>query len=317
MVAINYPTNHFRGLPAILAERGYTTISACAAREDFWNMNQMHPRLGFQRSFFEGKYNISEHVGFWLADREFFNQTIPILQAQTQPFMAYLLSASNHFPYQLSNKYRVLKLGELEGTLLGDYLHSVHYFDQAFGEFVDQLRGVGLLDKSVVVVYGDHQAFLGAPPELARLLSFPQGSDYHYFQVRKRVPLLIRLPGGEGAGVMSVTGGHLDIAPTLLSLLGISDDDVVMLGRDLTRGENSLVVFRDGSFADGTHYYINRFGPATLSACYEVGTGRALNCGLLEERRREALERLEMSDLIIRGDLIRALGARQNFSLAR
>jgi lipoteichoic acid synthase len=40
--------------------------------------------------------------------------------------MAFLLSASNHLPYQMPERYRELDLGELEGTLLGDYLHSVH-----------------------------------------------------------------------------------------------------------------------------------------------------------------------------------------------
>jgi phosphoglycerol transferase MdoB-like AlkP superfamily enzyme len=104
-----------------------------------------------------------------------------------------------------------------------------------------------------------------------------------------------------------VAGGHLDIAPTVLGLLGVEDDSRVMLGRDLTRDRDSLVVFRDGSFADGRHYFVNRFGSTFSATCYEVGTGRELDCGLLEERRREALERLEISDLIVQGNLIPAL----------
>ncbi len=209
----------------------------------------------------------------------------------------------------MPEKYRVLKLGELEGTLLGDYLHSVHYFDQAFGEFVDALRERDLLDRSVFVLYGDHHGFLGDSRELARLLGFPEQSAYDHFRVRKKVPFLIRLPHGQAAGVRDVVAGHVDIAPTVLGLLGVTDEKRVMLGRDLTRAGPSLVVFRDGSFADGRHYFINRFGPTSASSCYEADTGVRLDCGPLEGRRREARQRLEISDLIIQHDLIPALSA--------
>ena len=46
--------------------------------------------------------------------------------------------------------------GEFEGTLLGKYLQTVHYFDTVFGEFLTRLEADGLLDQSVLVVYGDH-----------------------------------------------------------------------------------------------------------------------------------------------------------------
>ena len=275
----------------------------------FWNMYELHPRYGFQQSYFEEHNRITERIGPWASDREFFAQTMPILESQAQPFMAFLLSSTNHHPYELPEKYRVLKLGELEGTLVGDYLHTVHYFDQAFGELVDRLRESGLLDRTVLVLYGDHQGFLGETTEYPRLLGFPEASEYHHFHVGKKVPLFIRLPHGEAAGVRQVTGGQLDVAPTVLSLLGIRDEDAVMLGRDLTRGDDSLVVFRDGSFADGRHYYVNRLGATSASRCYEVGSGRPVDCEPLEERRREARERLEMSDLIIQGDLIPTLGS--------
>jgi phosphoglycerol transferase MdoB-like AlkP superfamily enzyme len=198
-------------------------------------------------------------------------------------------------------------VGRLQGTLLGDYLQSAHYFDGVMGEFVDRLRERGILDKTVLVMYGDHHGFLGDSPDLARLLGFPETSEYDYFRVRKRVPFFIRLPNGEAAGVRGIPAGHLDIAPTILSLLGIAGPDRVMLGRDLTRQYAPLVVFRDGSFADGEHFFINRFGPISDSTCFQRLTGERLPCEPLEAVRRAARQRLEMSDLIIQGDLIPAL----------
>jgi phosphoglycerol transferase MdoB-like AlkP superfamily enzyme len=208
----------------------------------------------------------------------------------------------------LPPEHRELSLGDLEGTLLGDYLQSVRYFDRAFGTFVDRLRAAGLLDTSVVVLYGDHHGFLGDPPELGRLLGIAAGDEYRTLQVRKKVPMLIRLPHGEKAGVRTVTGGHLDIAPTLLSLLGIRHESGLMLGQDLTQAQSSLVVFRDGSFTDGTTWYAHRVG-LTAGTCYAVKTGQRVDCALVAEQRGEARARLEVSDLIVRGDLVPSLHA--------
>jgi phosphoglycerol transferase MdoB-like AlkP superfamily enzyme len=307
VVSSGYASNRYRALPALLSQNGYSTISACGASGDFWNMKLMHSGFGFERSFFEDAFDIRERLGGWLADKEFFTQVLPILKQEKEPFMAFFLSSSNHHPYELPQDNRRLNLGELEGTLLGNYMHSVHYFDEAFGEFLDQLREAGLLEKSVVVLYGDHQGFVDWA-ELARLLDIPERSQYHQLLVRKKVPLIIRLPHGHGAGVRNVAGGHLDIAPTLLSLVGVAGESI-MMGRDLTAGHAPLVVFRDGSFIDGDYYFINRFGPTSNSICFELETGQRVDTGMLERKRGEALKRLEISDIIIRGDLIPVLGA--------
>jgi len=302
----HFSYNHHRGLPRILSEHGYATVSACAAQADFWNMRAMHAGLGFQQSFFEDRFRMTELIGPWLADHEFFAQIMPILTAQPAPFMAFLLTASNHHPYRLPPEHRELSLGALEGTLLGDYLQSVRYFDRAFGTFVDRLRAAGLLETSVVVVYGDHHGFLGDPPELGGLLGISARDEYRTLQVRKRVPMMIRLPHAAKARVEAVAGGHLDIAPTILSLLGITHESGLMLGRDLTQGGTSLVVFRDGSFTDGTTWYARHVGRAS-GTCYAVKTGQRVDCRPVEPQRREARDRLEVSDLVIRGDLIPSL----------
>ena len=46
----------------------------------------------------------------------------------------------------------------MEGTELGRYFKSVHYADSAIGDFVDDLDKEGLLDNTVLVIYGDHDA---------------------------------------------------------------------------------------------------------------------------------------------------------------
>jgi phosphoglycerol transferase MdoB-like AlkP superfamily enzyme len=195
-------------------------------------------------------------------------------------------------------------------TMLGHYLQSARYFDRQLGTFLDNVRASGLLDRTVLVIYGDHQGFLGNELELPPLLGFAAWNEYQQFKAVKKTPLIIRLPHGVAAGVRTVTSNHLDVAPTILSLLGIDDTRAVMLGRDPTRGGELLAIFRDGSFADGAHYYVNRFGRTLASRCYESETAALVDCEPLEARRREARERLEISDFIVQGDLIPALTSR-------
>ena len=299
-----FDTNHYRGLPFVLSVNGYTTISAVAAPADFWNMSRMHPQHGFTRTFFEDSFRVSERVGPWLADVPFFEQAESSLLLQKAPFFAFLLSSSNHYPYQLPRGYRVLKLGALEGTRLGDYLHSVHYFDEAFGHFLDQLHADGVLERTIVAVYGDHQAFLGDDSSVARLLGFAVDSELDYFLTRKKVPFLVRLPNGEHADTFNTPGGHLDVAPTLLSLLGISANRTAMLGTDLSVRTRGTVVFRDGSFIDDEFAFINRFGSLSAAGCFDLRRRSRTDCAALQSRREQTRERLEVSDLILRGDMI-------------
>lgn len=46
---------------------------------------------------------------------------------------------------------------EYQDTVLGNYLHTVHYLDQAIGNFIDELKKEELYDSSAIIIYGDHQ----------------------------------------------------------------------------------------------------------------------------------------------------------------
>jgi arylsulfatase A-like enzyme len=95
----------------------------------------------------------------------------------------------------------------------GAYDGSIAYTDAALGEFVQELRRDGLLDRSVLVMTSDHGEEF-----------FDRGSFGHMRTLHTEmidIPLLIRLPGGQGAGMrVSDPVSLIDVPPTLLELAG-------------------------------------------------------------------------------------------------
>ena len=303
-VATRFGSHHFRGLPAVLAEAGYTTQSMSADAADYWNQRTLYHRLGFQRSMYDSDYPGAERLGLGVADHELFTRAVSVLHDLPTPFMALVLSLSSHMPFDIPPRHRALRLGGLEETPLGNYLHAVNYLDRAFGAFLAAVRASGLLERSAFVLYGDHESRVGERERVAGLCGFSPDNHLEYWHVVKHVPFMVRMPNGRHAGVSTVTGGHVDIAPTILALLGLSADDAVMLGTDLTAGQDALVVFRDGSLACGPYRSIEPPGAGARRQCIHVETRAEISCSELEHYRAETARRLEASDIIIQGDLV-------------
>jgi phosphoglycerol transferase MdoB-like AlkP superfamily enzyme/glycerophosphoryl diester phosphodiesterase len=306
VVATAYGANDFAGLPAVLRERGYDTFSANVMPGGFWNMRGMHGRFGFARSYFRGDFQDGEALGMGLSDEVFFDQIEGRLLTAREPFLAYLITLSHHLPYELPAHHRRLDLGALEGSLVGRYLQSAHHFDRTFGAFVERLRYSGLLDRSVVVVYGDHRGFWEETPQLPPLLGFAGGDRFRTWTVERRLPLLMRLPDGDAARVVDAAGSHVDLVPTLLSILGVPSHGEVTLGRDLLSTRPPLVVFRDGSvIADDRLAIAADAGGA--AECFQLASGGRASCDWLETARRTARRHMEVSDLVVRANLVAGL----------
>ena len=119
----------------------------------------MHPSYGFQHSLFEPDFQMTEQIGWGLNDHDFLQQMVPRIEKLPRPFAAWLITLSLHHPFEsFPDAHKVLKLGALEGTSFGNYLHTMRFFDQALEDFRTALARDGLLDDSVIVVFGDHDA---------------------------------------------------------------------------------------------------------------------------------------------------------------
>ncbi|MBO8165489.1 MAG: LTA synthase family protein [Brevibacillus sp.] len=300
-IYFNFAENEFDSLPKVLKEHGYATMSAHAYTGSFWNRAVMHRNLGFEQSYFMENLEPGEKVGWGLSDEAFFEQMNEKMEALPQPFFAFLVTLSNHHPYEMPSKYKRLDLGELEGTFLGNYLHSAHYADQALGELIRLLKQNGLYESSILVVYGDHDA--GVPEEELRKIGIVPKYEREY----DKVPMVIyssALAELNGT-VQEQVSGHLDLTPTLLYLLGLPQEGHYFMGQRLfdVPADERLVVFRDGSYLTQEHAFITRDGLFEGGKYYRRISGEEVDGAADHARFAEAQQRLRISDLMLEGDL--------------
>ena len=91
------------------------------------------------------------------------------------------------------------------------YDGEIRFTDLHIGRVLDELRSMGLYDKTVVVVTGDHGEGFGE-----HKVDF---HGYHLYSAQTKVPLIIRVPGLAPRRAVTPSG-HVDILPTLVNLAG-------------------------------------------------------------------------------------------------
>jgi phosphoglycerol transferase MdoB-like AlkP superfamily enzyme len=303
-VAFRYPGNHYTALPLILAEQHYSTLSAVAFEPGFWNRRVMHPAYGFGQSLFEPDFDLTEQIGWGLNDRDFLKQMLPRLERQPQPFAAWLITLSLHHPFDdFPARHKVLTLGSYEGTSFGNYLHTMRFFDDALAAFMSGLAADGLLESSVVVVFGDHDAGFARDAALAHAMGLRDGEAA--WAANDRVPLFIRVPAvsahaDELVGVRDIPAGQTDLAPTLLSLLGVDAAGLPYVGRNLLGPAAGGPVVRPfGEWIDRSLFY---FARGSGHSCFDAG-GRALADSACASSDRDARRTREISRLVVGADL--------------
>lgn len=311
-VFFEHPNGSFRCLPRVLREAGYATHVFHANRPDFWNRAAVYPHLGYDRFHSEPDYEIDEVIGLGLSDGSFLRQTAEKLDALPRPFYAFVNTLTSHHPFRYEELPEPFDLGPLRDHAVGGYYRVVHYTDRALGAFVEDLRARGILDESILVVYGDHAGLTRLNSPVEDHAGIDEDDEWSWFHFERRVPLLVRLPRGERQEVRADVAGQIDLAPTLLSLLGIDHETAFFLGRDLFaegQEESPTVFYRGSAVADDRIYLSLDDNHGAGAAC--IGPGGALPreaCGPLRE---EAYRLNELSRTLVERDLFSVLGGAQ------
>jgi lipoteichoic acid synthase len=245
-VAWRYPRDTFNSLPKILKGRGYWTVDIHPDPGSYWNWAEFMTTLGMDECIDDRGFERDEVIDLGLSDGSLLRQVVPVLRRLRQPFYAFMITVTNHIPYDLPPEHRSLKLDpELDKTEIGGYLQSVHYMDRHIGAFLSNLRASGLLENTVVVIYGDH---CGIHKFSLDALSKLSDHDKLWMENGSRVPLIV-YKKGLSHRVFDLIGGQIDLMPTIAYLMGVDPRELTgTMGRNLLNTRKSFAVLYDGEF---------------------------------------------------------------------
>ncbi len=295
-VFVSYYDRDYLTIPKLLKQKNYYAFSMHGNNCTFWNRQATHKSFGYEKFYcYKNDFEIDETIGLGLTDKSFFRQAIPKLvdiNNNNTNWYGVMIMLTNHTPftdidshsdYDVTMKYN--KVNEatgqmeeavapyMEGTKLGSYFKSVHYADEALGQLLEQMDAQGLLDNTVIVIYGDHDAklkkseylwYYNYNPETGEMLDESDPNykpmDYYDYELNREVPFIIwtkdsknnKLLNKEITEVM----GMYDVLPTLGNMFGFKSK--YALGKDimnLKSDEENIVVFPDGNWLTNKMYY--------------------------------------------------------------
>lgn len=333
-VFVSYWNREYVAIPKLLKEQGYYTFSMHANNGTFWNRNNAHKSLGYDDFYYYTKdFEIDETIGLGLSDKSFFRQAVPIISSikdANERFYGVLIMLTNHTPfsdieghtdYEVTCKYTKIneETGEeetvvapyMEGTKLGNYFKSVHYADEALGQFINDLDAAGLLENTVIVIYGDHDAklkksefirYYNYNPETDSVLSEDdpnyQAVDYFSYEINRKVPFIIWTKDHQYQQEITEVMGMYDVLPTLGNMFGFSSP--YALGHDIFSVDENVVIFPDGNWITNKMYYSQSKEEGKL-----LDPNETVSVDYINYYNKIADDAISVSDSIIVYDLIR------------
>lgn len=240
---LEYPEVKYYSLSRILNKEGYNTILTHAEKAGDWNWAEAGKSASGYKTIWDIRdYNIDERVGFGLSDRSLYTQFVEKIAKEEEPFLAVVPTLTSHGPFDIDEKYRELDLPKnLDENRLGGYFQSIHYADKQIGLIFELLKEKGLLDNTIVVIYGDHGGVHKYYMEDVEASNI----EGNWWQEKdSKIPLIIcgsNIP----SKTIDVYGGQVDIMPTVAYLLGL-DTKGYQMGRNLLNTTRDVTVIKDG-----------------------------------------------------------------------
>ncbi len=125
-------------------------------------------------------------------------------------FFSWIHLYDPHSPYEPPEPYKT----HYEQQEYGLYDGEIAYADYLIGRVLDSLKDKGVLEKTIVVVVGDHGESLGEHQESSH--------GFFIYDATVSVPMIIRIPSAELRGkTIAAQVENVDLMPTLCEVLGL------------------------------------------------------------------------------------------------
>ncbi len=202
-------------------------------------------------------------------DSEMMEYTKEIMFPTDKRFYTYITTLTMHGMYaertnlkeyyDKLDEYNILKGKTTYASYLRNYVACAMDFDKALGIMFDYLKDNNLLDNTIIVVFGDHNAYYhGLSGYVKNIKSYDkeQEEDNDY-TLLYNVPLMIYDANLIPQKINKFTTTN-DIVPTLMHLLGINNYKNLYFGNSILTTDESILYSRAYNvFIDSNLYFFS------------------------------------------------------------
>ena len=282
---------------------GYKTMSMHDYTEAYYYRSIIHQNMG------SGKYYGVQDLGIpyyneyknWASDEDFMEVAMDIILSDTsEPFMLWLTTVSSHQPYVQSSIEGDKYLSITEDTDypmdLRRYMSKLKTLDNALGILLEELENAGILDDTVIALFGDHYPYGLKDSTINYVLDYDL-DDYE----REKTPFVIYNSEISPQSIDKYTS-YINLTPTIANLFNLNYDPRLYMGYDVLSDDYwNIVTFADGSWKNNLVYY----NAGTSSVKYYVEDGMSID--EIKNINQIITNKMQMSSNIIKNNYFKYL----------
>ena len=229
----------------------------------YYQRNRTHPNLGYTNLKFMGQG--MKFTSSWpSSDLEMMQQSIDDYINQEQ-FHAYYMTFSGHGPYSNANPIAVKNYNTVNKLLEGRnltwgakyYLSANYELEKAMTYLLQRLEEAGKLDKTMIVIIGDHYPYYLDDTHMTSLAGKKLEENFEKYESS----CIMYCPGIETIKVDAPVC-NVDILPTVLNLWGMEYDSRLLPGTDIFSENTHIAMLYNKSFVTEYVKYNSQNGKA-------------------------------------------------------
>ena len=265
---------YFESIFNLFNNEGYITNSFHDYYDWYYDRSVIHKNMGSGTFYDAVKLKLDFSYNYpaydtWASDEELMEKYLEIIDENgtDKPFMSFITTVTSHMPYNMSSEYGDMYMDlfpEDYSTELKRYMSKLKVVDNAIGILLDGLEKQGILDDTVIVLFGDHYPYSIDTEKINAALDYDLSVDNN----ADRIPLIIYNSEIKAEEIDAYTS-YIDILPTVANLFNLNYDSRLYMGTDaLSLEHEDMVIFIDGSWKNAyafynastskLHYYTNK-----------------------------------------------------------
>jgi len=200
-------------LPQILQRLGYYNLEMQAGDLNFLDKRPFFKKIDFAEVLGKDELGGLNGPAWGITDRQLFGQVTEKLDnLEEKPFFLTVYGLAVHHPFYLPEGEPALYPND---TFAHQIFNLLHYSDSVLSDFFSQNKDKDWFKNSIIIITADNSQPIGE-----RIFNFINFISLHEENIW--IPLVIVNNGGEKLkGQKDIVSSQIDIAPTILDLLGV------------------------------------------------------------------------------------------------